>query len=53
MIWIAVGVLAIIRADASTLFHIPSKAHDSWVLGEEPYVSLHFVGAAHYAKGAY
>jgi hypothetical protein len=33
-----------------TLFHIPPVAHDSWVLGEEPYVSLHFVGAGHYAK---
>lgn len=32
-----------------TLFHIPPEAHDSWVLGEEPYVSLHFVGAGHYA----
>ncbi len=23
--------------------------HDSWVLGEEPYVSLHLLGAANYA----
>ena len=33
-----------------TLFHIPPIAHDSWVLGAEPYVSLHFVGAGHYAQ---
>jgi hypothetical protein len=26
------------------------QAHDSWVSGEEPYVSLHFVGAGQYAK---
>ena len=32
------------------LFHIPAEPHDSWVLGEEPYVSLHFLGASHYAK---
>jgi mannose-6-phosphate isomerase-like protein (cupin superfamily) len=24
--------------------------HDSWVVGEEPYVSLHFLGAAEYAR---
>jgi hypothetical protein len=32
------------------LFYIPPVAHDSWVIGDEPYVSLHFMGAAHYAK---
>lgn len=32
-----------------TLFHIPPEPHDSWVVGGEPYVSLHFLGAAHYA----
>jgi hypothetical protein len=37
---------------AGTLFHIPSgpPGHDSWVVGDEPYVSLHFLGAEHYAK---
>jgi len=24
--------------------------HDSWVIGDEPYVSLHFLGAEKYAK---
>ena len=33
-----------------TLFHIPAEPHDSWVVGDEPYVSLHFLGAAHYAQ---
>jgi hypothetical protein len=33
-----------------TLFYIPPEPHDSWVLGSEPYVSLHFVGAHRYAK---
>jgi hypothetical protein len=33
-----------------TLFYIPPVAHDSWVIGDEPYVSLHFLGAEHYTK---
>lgn len=33
-----------------TLFYIPAEPHDSWVVGDEPYVSLHFLGASHYAK---
>ncbi|HLN27179.1 MAG TPA: cupin domain-containing protein [Gemmataceae bacterium] len=32
------------------LFYIPPEPHDSWVVGDEPYVSLHFLGADHYAK---
>jgi quercetin dioxygenase-like cupin family protein len=35
---------------AGELFHIPSDPHDSWVVGDEPYVSLHFLGAEAYAK---
>lgn len=31
------------------LFHV-GPGHDSWVIGDEPYVSLHFLGAADYAK---
>jgi quercetin dioxygenase-like cupin family protein len=31
------------------LFHI-SPGHDSWVVGEEPYVSLHLLGADEYAE---
>ncbi|MGB9332413.1 MAG: cupin domain-containing protein [Steroidobacteraceae bacterium] len=34
---------------AGDLFHIPPEPHDSWVIGQEPYVSLHFLGADHYA----
>lgn len=26
------------------------EKHDSWVAGDEPYVSLHFLGADDYAK---
>ena len=32
------------------LFYIPPDPHDSWVVGDEPYVSLHFLGASRYAK---
>jgi hypothetical protein len=30
------------------IFYI-GPGHDSWVVGDEPYVSLHFLGAEHYA----
>jgi len=31
-------------------FEIVPESHDSWVIGDEPYVSLHFLGAEHYAR---
>ena len=34
---------------AGELFYIPPIPHDSWVVGDQPYVSLHFFGADHYA----
>jgi quercetin dioxygenase-like cupin family protein len=34
---------------AGELFYIPPVPHDSWVVGDQPYVSLHFLGAEHYA----
>jgi quercetin dioxygenase-like cupin family protein len=33
---------------AGDLFYIP-PGHDSWVVGDEPYVSLHIVGSEGYA----
>lgn len=41
---------SIVELRAGQLFHIPAIPHDSWVVGDEPYVSLHFLGAEHYAK---
>ena len=41
------GVVVELRA--GSLFHIPGRPHDSWAVGSEPYVSLHFLGADHYA----
>ena len=33
---------------AGDFFHVP-PGHDSWVVGDEPYVSLHIVGGETYA----
>jgi uncharacterized RmlC-like cupin family protein len=40
----------IIELVAGSLFYIPPVPHDSWVIGDEPYVSLHFLGADTYAR---
>jgi hypothetical protein len=39
----------VIELRAGELFYIPPLPHDSWVVGDRPYVSLHFSGAQHYA----
>jgi hypothetical protein len=41
----------VIEMRAGEIFYIPPgpPGHDSWVVGDEPYVSLHFLGADHYA----
>lgn len=39
----------VIELKAGNLFYIPPIPHDSWVVGDEPYVSLHFMGADKYA----
>ena len=40
----------VVELRAGDLFYIPPIPHDSWVLGDVPYVSLHFLGASDYAK---
>lgn len=40
----------VIELHAGELFYIPPVPHDSWVVGDEKYVSLHFLGADHYAR---
>jgi len=40
----------VIELRPGELFHVPAVPHDSWVVGDEPYVSLHFLGADTYAK---
>ena len=39
-----------IELTPGSLFYIPPAAHDSWVIGDQPYVSLHFLGAEHYSR---
>jgi Cupin domain len=39
----------VIELHPGDLFHVPPVPHDSWVIGDEPYVSLHFLGAETYA----
>lgn len=38
----------VLEMKAGDVFHVP-PGHDSWVVGDEPYVSLHLLGASHYA----
>ena len=38
----------VIEMKAGDVFYI-APGHDSWVVGNEPYVSLHFLGAEAYA----
>jgi len=40
----------VIEMRAGDVFYVPPW-HDSWVVGNEPYVSLHFMGAGDYARG--
>jgi hypothetical protein len=40
----------VIELRPGDLFYIPPEPHDSWVVGDEPYVSLHFLGADRYAR---
>lgn len=39
----------VIEMKAGDIFYIP-PGHDSWVVGDQPYVSLHFLGAEQYAN---
>ena len=32
------------------IFYVSKEPHDSWVVGDEPYVSIHFLGAEKYTK---
>ena len=40
----------VIELTPGSLFYVPPVPHDSWVVGGEPYVSLHFLGAQEYAR---
>ena len=38
----------VVELRTGELFYIPPRPHDSWVIGDQPYVSLHFLGAGEY-----
>ncbi len=40
----------VIELKPGDFFYVPPEPHDSWVVGDEPYVSLHFLGASNYAR---
>jgi quercetin dioxygenase-like cupin family protein len=40
----------VIELRVGEVFYIPPTPHDSRVLGDHEYVSLHFLGADHYAR---
>jgi quercetin dioxygenase-like cupin family protein len=40
----------VMELNAGSVFYIPPVPHDSWVVGDEPYVSIHLQGAQHYTK---
>ena len=40
----------VLELTPGAVFYLPARAHDSWVIGTVPYVSLHFLGADKYAK---
>jgi quercetin dioxygenase-like cupin family protein len=40
----------VVELRAGELFHIPPEPHDSWVVGDQPYVSIHLLGADAYAR---
>jgi quercetin dioxygenase-like cupin family protein len=39
----------VIEMKAGDIFYI-APGHDSWVIGDEPYISLHLMGASEYAS---
>ena len=39
----------VVELRAGMVFYIPPLPHDSWVVGDEPYVSLHIMGSEAYA----
>ena len=46
----AFGDGRVVELKKGDLFYIPPEPHDSWVVGDEPYVSLHLLGAESYSS---
>ena len=43
---------SLVDLTTGTLFETPARPHDSWVVGDDKYVSLHFLDPAAYAAGS-
>ena len=39
-------IITLVEGD---IFYVPPKPHDSWVVGDQEYISIHFLGADSYA----
>ena len=46
---VAFGKNDIITLIPGDVFYVSPKSHDSWVVGDKDYVSIHFLGADSYA----
>jgi hypothetical protein len=42
----------VVELTPGSLFSVPAVPHDSWVVGDDEYVSLHFLGTEHYGMAA-
>jgi hypothetical protein len=42
----------VIELRAGQFFHVPAEPHDSWVVGEQQYVALHFLSAEAHMSAA-
>lgn len=40
----------VVELREGSMFYVPPRPHDSWVVGTQLYVSLHFLGTEAYAK---
>ena len=40
----------VVELAEGSAFHVRAVPHDSWVVGDQPYVSLHLMGADSYAR---
>jgi hypothetical protein len=40
----------VVELTEGSVFHVSADPHDSWVVGDRPYVSLHLMGADSYAR---
>jgi quercetin dioxygenase-like cupin family protein len=40
----------VVELTEGSLIYVPPVPHDSWVVGDRPYVSIHLLGAEKYAR---